>query len=402
MLFIELSAPVGLGSALPLNLGLALDKSGSMQGYALDCLKQAARHIVRSLSARDRVALVAFNDEPEVLVESRVVADPAVVETAVERLVAGGGTCIDGGMDLAVRELRKAVAPSFIVHTRPGQGSPPFVNRVFVLTDGHNQHGDDDRCVALARQAVRDNITFSAFGIGEKFSVNVLRDVVNAGNGMLHHVSSPSQIEEAFKKELQGIMRIGATQVRLRVRLADGAELGTKDPVCMVSPAIVVQEVEREAGAFVVNLGDMPADGPVVLLATVYLRGRPEGPGPVAYLEGTYEDVDGSGRQAPVEVGGTWVSPYTAEIDPVVAVAMSRMAIYKQRQKAIEVAGSNPNLARTMLQSATELAGQAGNEELRTVLQQTLTELQRDGRVSDKTMIHGEVASRTVLQEKES
>lgn len=407
MLFIEISAPVGDGAALPLNLGLALDKSGSMQGYALDCLKQAAKHIVRSLSARDRVALVAFNDEPEVMLASRPVVDSAAPEAAIDRLAAGGGTCIDGGMDLALRELRKAVAPSFMHHSGPGPGPDPaaggpFVNRVFVLTDGHNQHGDDDRCVALARQAVRDHITFSAFGIGEKFSVNVLRDVVNAGNGMLHHVLTPGHIEEAFRKELAGIQRIGATQVRLTVRLADGVELAAKDPVCMVSPAIVVQEVEREPGAFHVNLGDMPADGPVVLLATVYLKARAEGPGPVASLEAAYVDSDGSGRQAPVEVAGRWVNPYVQDVDPEVAQAIARMAIYKQRQKAIEVAGSNPDMARTMLQSATELAGQAGNEELRTVLQQTLTELQRDGRISDKTMIHGEVASRTVLQEREA
>lgn len=404
-LFIEISAPVGQGPPLPLNLGLALDRSGSMQGYALECMKQAARHIVRSLSPRDRIAVVAFNDEAEVVVDSRPVTDPIPIEAAIDRLVSGGGTCIDGGMDLALRELRKALAPSFlgpaVQEPAPGDGELPFVNRVFVLTDGHNQHGDDTRCVALARQAVREHVAFSAFGIGEQFNVEVLRDVANAGNGMLHHVPTPGHIEEAFGRELAGLQRIGATQVCLRVSLADGVELGAKDPVCMVSPAIVIQEVVREPGAFVVEVGDMPADGPVVLLATLYIKGRPGGEGEIARLEATYVDGDGSGRQAPVDVRGRWVSPYLQQTDPEVAKAIARMVIYKQRQKAIEVAQSNPDLARTMLQSATELAGQAGNEELRTVLQQTLTELQREGRISDRTRIQGEVATRTVLQERD-
>ncbi len=395
ILYIEISAPTEAGAALPLNLGLVLDKSGSMQGVALDCLKQAAGHIVSSLSDRDRVAVVAFNDQPEVLVTSRLVTDPEGIGAAVGRLQAGGGTCIDGGMELGLRELRKVLAPKFLAEQGP---APASVNRIFVLTDGYNQHGQDEQCVALARQAVAEHVTFSTFGIGEKFSVNVLRDVANAGNGMLHHVPTPTHIAEAFQKELSSVQRIGATRVRLRLRLDFGVELAAKDPVCMVSPAIVIQQPEHAESSIVVNLGDMPADGPVVLLATLYLPGGTTGRKSVATIDAVYEDVAGTGTHPPVAVAADWVTPYAPAVDEEIQKALARMAIYKQRQKAIEVAASNPDLARTMLQSATELAGQAGNEELKTVLEATLTELKRDGRISDRTMIQGEVASRTVLQ----
>ncbi|MBM3267155.1 MAG: VWA domain-containing protein [Candidatus Sericytochromatia bacterium] len=395
ILCIEAVAVADASTALPLNLGLVLDKSGSMQGVALDCLKQAASHIVRSLSPRDRVAVVAFNEQPELLVSSRLVADPAGIEAAVQRLEAGGGTCIDGGMELGLRELRKVLAPRFLAEQGPGLAS---INRVFVLTDGHNQHGQDAQCVALARQAVKEHVTFSTFGIGEKFSVDVLRDVANAGNGMLHHVASPTHINEAFQKELASVQRIGATRVRLRVCLEPGVELGTRDPVCMVSPAIVVQDIEGGAGEFYVNLGDMPSDGPAVLLCTLYLPGWEAGTRAVATVDAVYEDASGASSVEPVAVAAEWVSPYVAAPDPDIQRHIARMAIYKQRQKAIALAVTNPDMARTMLQSATELAGQAGNEELRTVLEATLTELKRDGRISDKTMIQGEVVTRTVLQ----
>ncbi|MBM3274313.1 MAG: VWA domain-containing protein [Candidatus Sericytochromatia bacterium] len=397
MLYVALSAPVGTAGALPLNLGLVLDKSGSMHGVALDCVRAAASHIVRNMSERDTVTVVAFNDEPELVVPHRIVTDPAIVEGAVNRLKAGGGTCMDAGMDMALKELRKSLAPKFLAEAVPAQPGLASVNRILVLTDGHNQHGDDQRCIALAKKAVKENVTFSTFGIGEKFSVDVLREVANAGNGMLHHVASARHIEEAFLAEFKSVKGVGATRVRLRVRLADGVELGTRDPICMVSPSIVVQDHERDGSLCTVNLGDLPADGPAILLVTLYAQGKAAGSHDVAWVEAVYEDAAGTGIHQPLPIAAEWTTSYVPHLDDEVQKAVARMAIYKQRQKAIAVAASNPEMARTMLQSATELAGQAGNEELRTVLQATLTELQRDGRISDRTMIQGEVASRTVL-----
>src|SRR5688572_18825614 len=68
---IRISTPPPLktvGPRLPLNLGIVLDRSGSMAAEnKLSYAKQAADHLVRALADEDTVALVIFDDEVKTL-----------------------------------------------------------------------------------------------------------------------------------------------------------------------------------------------------------------------------------------------------------------------------------------------------------------------------------------------
>ena len=50
-------------SRAPLNLALILDRSGSMQGDKLRYVQQAACHVLDMLDERDRIAVVAYDDQ---------------------------------------------------------------------------------------------------------------------------------------------------------------------------------------------------------------------------------------------------------------------------------------------------------------------------------------------------
>ena len=52
------------------NLALVIDTSGSMEGDAIAHAKQAVRRMVASMSDGDRLALVSFDSDVEVLLES--------------------------------------------------------------------------------------------------------------------------------------------------------------------------------------------------------------------------------------------------------------------------------------------------------------------------------------------
>src|SRR3954454_18280216 len=54
----------------PLHLALVLDRSGSMAGPKLAAAQQSAGFLVGRLRADDRIALVVFDDEVELLVPS--------------------------------------------------------------------------------------------------------------------------------------------------------------------------------------------------------------------------------------------------------------------------------------------------------------------------------------------
>ncbi|MBU6428346.1 MAG: VWA domain-containing protein [Cyanobacteria bacterium REEB65] len=386
MLYVEVSA-LPDSDTLPLNLALVLDKSGSMED-ALPCLKGAATHVIGRLSEQDRIAVVAFGSEPEVLVPSQLVADQNSLRSAVLSLEAEGGTCLDEGIAAGLAEVRRSV-----LRVPAVRGAM----RMFLLTDGYNRNGDDDRCMSLAREAAKEGIAISTFGIGADLNVGVLREVANAGNGMLHYVPSPLDIGAAFAQELQSAAGVIATDVQLHVRLGPGCQLGDRDPVCLIQPAVVLQApVITEAGLSI-RLGDLCGHRPLAVLVTLYLDGRTVGEHEIATIELSHWDSTGRAVTPPAAISASWMSDWRPQLEPRIETAMARAAIYKQRQKAIAVASSDPKLAQTLLQNATQLAGQTGAFELQTVLQRTAEELRRDHRVSDRTFIEGEVASRTVL-----
>ena len=55
----------------PLNLSLVLDRSGSMSGEKLHFAKQAAAHLIDLLEAKDRAAVVMYDNEIDVVSPSR-------------------------------------------------------------------------------------------------------------------------------------------------------------------------------------------------------------------------------------------------------------------------------------------------------------------------------------------
>ena len=71
----------------PLNLGLVLDTSGSMEGDAIKAVRDSAKGLVAKLRDGDRISIVAFHSRADVLVDNRVVT--AATRTQVERAIDG-------------------------------------------------------------------------------------------------------------------------------------------------------------------------------------------------------------------------------------------------------------------------------------------------------------------------
>jgi len=59
----------------PLNLALILDRSGSMQGDKLRYVQQAACHVLDMLDERDRIAVVAYDDQVTLIALARNLFD---------------------------------------------------------------------------------------------------------------------------------------------------------------------------------------------------------------------------------------------------------------------------------------------------------------------------------------
>src|SRR5260370_12133180 len=59
------------GRRLPLNLCLVIDRSGSMEGEPLDYVKRACGYVVDLLEPTDRLSLVTFEEQVDVVMPAR-------------------------------------------------------------------------------------------------------------------------------------------------------------------------------------------------------------------------------------------------------------------------------------------------------------------------------------------
>lgn len=140
---------------------LVIDVSGSMQATdvqptRLAAAEAAARTLIDTLPANDRVGLISFNGSARL--EQPPTDDRGAVLAALGTLQAGGATAIGDALSLAVRQLAPAAraAPA---------GSRP-ASMIVLLTDGVANSGIDP--LAAAAQARSAGIAVQAVGIGRR------------------------------------------------------------------------------------------------------------------------------------------------------------------------------------------------------------------------------------------
>lgn len=179
-----------------LNLALAIDVSGSMGGDRIAAARRAALAVAAALAPCDRLSLVAFDSDAEVLLKARPMdkAGRSAAAKAIGRLEPRGGTNLFGGWLQAVEHVAMAQAED-----------PLASHRVVLLSDGQANEGVTDRA-ELARHTgellVRGIVT-STVGIGDGYDEELLGAMAEAGGGRLHDAEHAPEIGEVVLGELR-------------------------------------------------------------------------------------------------------------------------------------------------------------------------------------------------------
>src|SRR5262249_13086760 len=165
-------AAEGANKPLALNLALVLDVSGSMHEYdgtdkkRIERVQQAAAAAITKLKPDDRLAIIAFAHEAKVLLPSTTLADRAGIERVIQDLesadVDPGGTAMDQGIQLALKEIERNAAPGLL-------------SQVVVLTDGETS--GEQVCRQLAQQAAQKKIHLTLMGVGTEWNAILLKDL---------------------------------------------------------------------------------------------------------------------------------------------------------------------------------------------------------------------------------
>jgi Ca-activated chloride channel family protein len=270
------------GGRLPLNLGVVIDRSGSMYDeQRLEFVVEAVKFLADSLAPEDKVSIVAFADTAKVIVAPDQAHNRDSVRRAVDEidlLDIGGGTQMALGMRAAIDEVKKNLDASRL-------------NRVLVLTDG--QTYEETACIDLVQQN-REQISFSTMGVGVEFNEKLLMRLAQDSNAKYHFIGNPAEIPSIFEDELLGLRSITVRNGRIDVTLSQGVQIresfrASPEIYAMGSPLV------GEDRSISYDIGDLETAVPGSVLLTLVLP--PRNPGNVRILQSTFHyEVPGTGE----------------------------------------------------------------------------------------------------------
>ena len=255
----------------PLNLALVIDRSGSMGSpEKMPYVKQSLRVFLQSLAANDRVAIVAYDTNPEIIAPAREVGDGQWIDAAIDRLQPGGSTNLHGGLMLGFQEVDR----NFDIRRN---------NRVILLTDGIANVGvtDAEQITAAARAYNDRGIYLSTVGLGRDFNDALLSRLARQGQGAYHFIDSAEEMDKVFRKDVLGLMQKVASDVSLILRPEPGVQV----------LGLTGYEGQPPAGPVEIKLRDMgTGDSQVLLVQMALAPGRPGGRR-LATVELHYTDI---------------------------------------------------------------------------------------------------------------
>lgn len=191
-----------------LNLGIVLDRSGSMnEGAKMRFAREAASFAVQQLLPRDKVSLTIYDDHVDVLVPTTSGSNHQPILEAIRGVHPRGSTDLFGGW---AKGAGQAVE-GFI------QGG---LNRVLLLTDGLANQGITDPqkiCQRVHTEVDKRKVSTSTFGVGEQYNEDLLSAMAESGDGNYFYIRSPDQIPQMFESELRGLAATTGVKVSLGI-----------------------------------------------------------------------------------------------------------------------------------------------------------------------------------------
>ncbi len=183
-------ADVSAAEALPRDVVLVLDTSGSMAGIKLTQAKEALRFVLERLNPADRFNVVGFASSVRTYAETlRPQSEWRNAASWVDSLQAVGGTNIDGALNTAL-DLARAGAES---------GRPQFV---IFLTDGLPTVGLSDPQAILdkaRRLATRDQRVYT-FGVGYDVNTDLLDGLADQFRGVSAYIAPEEDLEDRISR----------------------------------------------------------------------------------------------------------------------------------------------------------------------------------------------------------
>ena len=253
----------------PVNLALAIDRSGSMKGNRLRNAIQGALAAVDRLNEGDTISVVTFDSRSTVLVPPTTIdaSSRARVRSDIQGITLGGDTCISCGVEDALTQLDRTTGR---------------INRMIVLSDGDATAGVRDMpgFRSMAGRARDRGTSITTIGVDVDYNEKILTAIAADSNGRHYFVENDSALERAFEAEAETLTATIASATEAQIELAPGVEL----------VRVFDRTFRRVGNRVVVPLGSFSGNETKTILVKVRAPVDREGQQAVADVELTYRD----------------------------------------------------------------------------------------------------------------
>jgi Ca-activated chloride channel family protein len=387
----------GAGKPLGLNLALVLDVSGSMyeeDGTGISRLKRiqdAALAAIEKLKPDDRLAVVAFAHNAQVVLPATPLSEKDKIEDVIRKVdmfdVDPGGTAMDQGIELGLAEVAK----------NAGTGT---LSELVVLTDGETS--GEHTCRQLAEQAGQKKVRFNVIGVGTEWNQGLIKDLAKLAQGDWGYidVNDAQSAARVFSQEFESLAAMGFLNVEMHLRPMKDIRIKR---VRMVVPEIKeLTTTEVEERHQMAALGTLERDKPTRYILDLSLPKRPDGKFRIADLEITYDL--GTGRRestglVPLEV--TYTAAGQGYINAEVAKHIDEVQIFDLNKNLQQAIATNnqaeaERVAKTIEKKGEVMGPRAAKKTM--LARKVLEELNAGGRVSKKTQLAVDDAAREAME----
>ena len=385
LLLITISAPVDTVKRRPVNLGVALDRSGSMAGEPLAIAKAALEQFVSQLLPDDRLTVVAFDDTAVPIVSAKKANDKAALRSAIGAIEVGGMTNLSAGW-LSASELvaREAESGTY--------------SRVVLLSDGLANAGivEHDKLADIAAGLRKRGIATTTVGIGSGYDDDVMALISAQSGGNSHHLDTLDGVGQILGSEFEELISLFAQNVVLEIA-----------PDANVIEAVVLSgyPVTNRPGGFSISCGDIVAGDDRYVLIRFRCGPQADGSHPLTGISLNYHQVSG-------EVAFKELTAFVAidradvveptPIDTIVAQHLVLVKSVMARRNAADLAERGDiSGAAFLLSNAASESRAIGLEEDALELEQSHAALHQDVEMTSKMMrTRSSAISRTRRQPK--
>ena len=230
----------------PLDLVLAIDSSGSMDGDAMRHVKAGLTLMLEGLEPDDRVSLIDFDAEAR-LVAQGTGDDTDALYTAIADMSADGSTNIFDALELAYDIAEGNLAQDAELEIARD-------SRVLLLSDGQATAGVTDPEMITALATARDpaDVLLTTIGLGSDFDIDLMQSLAEAGGGSFYYLEDTAAVEEVFLEEVTSFLVPLAHDAEIDVSVASGWEVrevyGTKDYTFTDDRAVITIDTLQIAG----------------------------------------------------------------------------------------------------------------------------------------------------------